>query len=132
MLAILLEHLDQAEACSSDRRFFEVNLLNILGYRPPIDACPGCGADLAATGGRLAGGGLHGIPCFACASGGRPVSSAAILELRQSLRTSRFGVVRFSGDLLAEAGELLDRAIASHLHRPIKSLAFLKEMELSG
>ena len=65
-------------------------------------------------------------------SGGRPVSSATIQMLRQSLRTGRFGVVRFPPETLAEAGELLDRAIASHLHRPVKSLAFLREMEPDG
>ena len=132
LVVTLLEYLDQAAAEPSDRRFFEINLLNILGYRPPIDSCPACGADLADTGGLLAGGGLHAIPCPACGSGGRPVSSATIQMLRQSLRTGRFGVVRFPPETLAEAGELLDRAIASHLHRPVKSLAFLREMEPDG
>lgn len=129
LLVTLLEHLDRTEAGPSDRRFFEINLLNILGYRPPIDTCPGCGADLAATGGLLAGGGLHAIPCPACGSGGRALSPATVHLLRTSLRTGRFGVVRFPADLLAEAGELLDLAIASHLHRPMKSLAFLREMD---
>lgn len=129
LLVTLLDHLDRAVPDLSDRRFFEINLLNILGYRPPIDACPGCGADLATTGGLLAGEGVHAIPCPACGRVGRSVSAPAILELRRSLRTGRFGVVRFPGDLLAEAGELLDRAIASHLHRPVKSLAFLREVE---
>lgn len=128
LLATLLDHLDRTAPDPSDRRFFEINLLNILGYRPPIDACPGCGIDLAAAGGLFAGGG-HDILCPACAGGGRVISAATIVDLRQSLRTGRFGGGRFPGDLLAEAGDLLDRAIASHLHRPIKSLAFLREME---
>lgn len=132
LLVTLLEHLDQSTVGSADRRFFEINLLNILGYRPPIDACPSCGADLGVSGGLLAAGGLHGIPCPACGRTGRPVSPATIRLLRKSLRTGRFGAVSLSGDSLTEAGELLDRAIASHLHRPIKSLAFLREMEGLG
>ncbi len=132
LLVTLLEHLDQSAAGSADRRFFEVNLLNILGYRPPIDACPACGADLGVSGGLLAAGGLHGIPCPTCGRTGRPVSAATIQLLRKSLQTGRFGAVSFSGDSLTEAGELLDRAIASHLHRPIKSLAFLREMDGLG
>lgn len=37
LLSALLAHLDQGGATEADRRFFEVNLLNILGYRPPLD-----------------------------------------------------------------------------------------------
>ena len=132
LLVTLLEHLDQAAAGPADRRFFEMNLLNILGYRPPIDACPACGVDLGTAGGLLADGGLHGIPCPACGKAGRQVTPATIHALRKSLRTGRFGTVPFTGESLTEAGELLDRAIASHLHRPIKSLAFLREMEGLG
>jgi len=38
LLTALLEHLDQGSPCEADRRFFEINLLNILGYRPPLEA----------------------------------------------------------------------------------------------
>jgi DNA repair protein RecO (recombination protein O) len=34
LLSALLDHLDQVTAKASDRCFFEINLLNILGYRP--------------------------------------------------------------------------------------------------
>lgn len=37
LLVALLEHLDSGEATQADRRFFEINLLNILGYRPPLE-----------------------------------------------------------------------------------------------
>lgn len=37
LLTALLEHLDQGTASEADRRFFEINLLNILGYRPPLE-----------------------------------------------------------------------------------------------
>lgn len=38
LLTALLEHLDQGSATPADRRFFEINLLNILGYRPPLES----------------------------------------------------------------------------------------------
>lgn len=38
LLSALLEHLDQGPASEADRRFFEINLLNILGYRPPLES----------------------------------------------------------------------------------------------
>ena len=37
LLTALLEHLDRGTASEADRRFFEINLLNILGYRPPLE-----------------------------------------------------------------------------------------------
>lgn len=38
LLTALLNHLDQGRATLADRRFFEINLLNILGYRPPLES----------------------------------------------------------------------------------------------
>ena len=37
LLTTLLEHLERGAATEADRRFFEINLLNILGYRPPLE-----------------------------------------------------------------------------------------------
>ncbi len=37
LLCALLDYLNLAAANQSDRRFFEINLLNILGYRPQTD-----------------------------------------------------------------------------------------------
>ncbi len=37
LLATLLDHLERGAATEADQRFFEINLLNILGYRPPLE-----------------------------------------------------------------------------------------------
>ena len=124
LLTAYLEHLDQAPAEPADRRFFEMNLLNILGYCPQLAECRRCGVPLAA-GGRLLRGVAEGLHCAACAPAGRPVSPLAIDLLEKCLRSGRFGAVRFPPEALAEAGALLDEAVAVHLHRPLKSLAFL-------
>ena len=47
LLVSYLEHLDAAPCCEEDRRFFEVNLLNIIGYRPPLEYCTQCGVEFA-------------------------------------------------------------------------------------
>lgn len=91
LLTALLGHLDSGLANEADRRFFEINLLNILGYRPPLDE-PGL----------------------------RP--------LQNCLRTGTFGLVTFSDNELAAAGRLLDKAIAGHTTRPLRTLAFLQNM----
>jgi len=127
LLAAYLEHLDQAPPSSSDRRFFEVNLLNILGYRPALGQCASCGVDLGALTTRHAGA-AGGLLCGRCGRGGRVVSEGTVDLLEVSLRTGRFGAVNFSPAELAEAGSILDPAIASHVSRALKSLAFLREM----
>ncbi|MCM2359134.1 MAG: DNA repair protein RecO, partial [Geobacteraceae bacterium] len=43
LLSAYLERLDAAPAAASDRRFFEANLLNVLGYRLPLEECASCG-----------------------------------------------------------------------------------------
>lgn len=40
LLSALMNHLAQTTGTVADRRFFEINLLNILGYRPVLDELP--------------------------------------------------------------------------------------------
>jgi DNA repair protein RecO (recombination protein O) len=126
LLSAYLEHLDQAPPSPSDRKFFEMNLLNILGYRPALERCASCGDDLTGMPGRHAGP-SGSLLCGRCGRGGRAISAGTVNLLEESLRTGRFGTVTFSPAELAEAGSILDPAVTSHLSRPLKSLAFLRE-----
>jgi DNA repair protein RecO (recombination protein O) len=126
LLAAYLEHLDQAPPSPSDRRFFEVNLLNIMGYRPALGECASCGINLAALPTRHAAAG--GLLCNRCGRGNSAVSAGTVNLLEASLGTGRFGAVNFSPAELVEAGSILDPAIASHVCRPFKALSFLREM----
>jgi len=128
LLVSYLEQLDQTMVSSSDRRFFEVNLLNILGYRLPIDHCAGCGAPLEVALGESFARRGAGLLCGACGRGGRTIGAPTVALLRRAMQTGRFGVLSFLSEELVEAGELVDAAIAAHLNRPLKSLAFLQEM----
>jgi DNA repair protein RecO (recombination protein O) len=126
LLAAYLEHLDQAPPVPSDRRFFEINLLNIMGYRPALHQCASCGTDIAAAP-RIFAGAAGGLLCGECGRGGRTVSRETVAILDASLRTGRFGAVNFPTAVLAEAGYILDTALAVHVSRPFKSLSFLRE-----
>jgi len=122
LLLSYLEHLDSSPAISDDLRFFQVNLLNILGYRPSLRNCSQCGAELkgdafSSTSGELL--------CAACGGGGNGMGGETLAILGRALSTGRFGVIRLPGASLVEAGVLLDAAIASHLNRPLRSLAFI-------
>ncbi len=129
LLSAYLAHLDSNPATQGDRRFFEINLLNILGYRPSLDLCSRCGSDLGSKSAKacqLTGG---EVVCRVCAPVGRLLSAETLEILSRSLRTGRIGAIRFPSDALAEAGMLLDAAIASHVASPLHSLAFLNELE---
>jgi DNA repair protein RecO (recombination protein O) len=128
LLVSYLEYLDSAPCCEEDRRFFEVNLLNIIGYRPPLDYCTQCGVELVAAP-VLRHSSLHGgICCGNCLRTGRELSPLTLSLLGAALRTGRFGAIQFPGITLDEAGVILDSIIASHLNRPLHSLSFLREM----
>lgn len=126
LLVTYLEHLDTGSFHGSDRHFFEMNLLNILGYRPPIENCRICGAPLLETGGVWSGGGDDGITCNACSRGGMRLGGDAIANMQQSLTTGRFGRIRFQQQELAEVEAYLQAFITSNLSRPLKSLAFMR------
>jgi len=125
LLATYLERLETEPSCPSDRRFFEINLLNILGYRPSLEVCSRCGSDfgdiaaLMQTGGELI--------CHHCVKSGRSISVSALRSLRDCLRTGRFGTVVFNDDDLLQVTGLLDEALALHAGRKLKSLDFLRQ-----
>ncbi|MRR56439.1 MAG: DNA repair protein RecO [Deltaproteobacteria bacterium] len=131
LFRLLVTYLDQLESAPSsvdDRRFFEVNLLNILGYRLSLEQCCRCGADICDSSGALQYSSAGELVCSDCGSGGHQLSSASRSLLKNALATGRFGVVRFPEASLREAGVVLDAAIASHLNRPLHSLQFLQHV----
>jgi len=131
LFRLLVTYLDQLESSPSsaeDRRFFEVNLLNILGYRLSLEQCCRCGGDIGDVSGVVHYSSAGELLCAACGSGGYQLSSASRSLLKKALKTGRFGVMRFPEASLREAGDVLDAAIASHLTRPLHSLQFLQHV----
>lgn len=125
LLAAYLERLDSGHVDDADRRFFEINLLNILGYRPSLEGCSRCGADFGEHGALMQQGGE--LVCRFCAATGCRMTPASLQRLVSCLNTSRFGGVAFDGDALQEAGILLDESLAAHSARKLKSLEFLQQ-----
>jgi DNA repair protein RecO (recombination protein O) len=126
LMAAYLDFLEKTEAVESDRRFFEINLLNILGYRPSLDECTRCGAAFGCEGSLLQPDGE--LVCRSCLMKGQHISEQALKTLAACMATGTFGVVDFSHEQLQQAGMLLDRSIASHAGRSMKSLAFLEQV----
>lgn len=126
LLAAYLERLETGAATDGDRRFFELNLLNILGYRPSLESCARCDSPFGESGALLQHGGE--LACRACAANGKPLAAATLRALSSCLATGRFGLIVFSDDALFQAGCLLDEAVASHAGRRLKSLEFLSQV----
>lgn len=121
-----LDHLEAETATAAGRRFFEVNLLNILGYRPSLERCCRCDSPFDPRGALLQEGGEPG--CRLCCATGRPLSLTTLRLLSSCLKTGTFGQITFSAENLVESGWLLDEAITAHAGRRLKSLEFLNEI----
>jgi len=126
LVCAYLEQLDTSPVEPSDRHFFEVNLLNILGYRPPLESCSECGAALTLDGGFWSHGERHGIACRRCSRGGFSLSGSSIALLLNAFTIGRFGQIRFSPEEIAEVDSFMAAFIAAHISRPLKSVAFLR------
>ncbi|MDD2582009.1 MAG: DNA repair protein RecO [Desulfuromonadaceae bacterium] len=125
LLAAYLERLDSGHSDDADRRLFEINLLNILGYRPSLQRCGRCGSTFDAHGALMQQGGE--LVCRFCAVTGRQITSAALQGLSSCLATGRFGLVAFDQESLQLAGVLIDESLANHSSRKFKSLEFLQQ-----
>ncbi|OGU16912.1 MAG: DNA repair protein RecO [Geobacteraceae bacterium GWC2_53_11] len=126
LLAAYLERLDSGQLDEADRRMFEINLLNILGYRPSLEECSRCGAKYDGHGALLQQDGE--LVCRFCAATGRKLPLPALQRLGSCLDTSRFGQIPFDEESLAAAACLLDESIAGHASRKLKSLDFLQQI----
>lgn len=126
LLSAYLDRLEKEPAVEGDRRFFEINLLNILGYRPSLETCTRCGNPFGEGGAWLQEGGEP--VCRFCAAGGTPLSAVTLKALSDCLRTGIFGQVTFPPSAIQQAGCLLDEAISAHAGRRLNSLEFLQQI----
>ena len=118
--------MEGGTAGENSRRFFEVNLLNILGYRPSLETCSRCNTPFGEAGALLQEGGE--LACRACIENGTPMAAATLRSLKACLATGRFGLITFSAETLSQAGDLLDSALRTHSGRRLKSLEFLHQI----
>ena len=128
LLAAYLERLESETAIEVDRRFFEINLLNILGYRPSLESCSRCDSPFGDAGAWLQDG--SETVCRFCCAGGKSLSAATLKALTACLKTGQFGQIQFSAEVLRQAGDVLSEAISAHTGRRLKSLEFLQQVSL--
>jgi DNA repair protein RecO (recombination protein O) len=132
LLAAYLDHLASAGPTPEARLLLEVRLLFHSGYAPHLQHCAACFGPLPATFSFSAAAG--GSLCPACAPPGLlSVSLGTIGTLSRLARTplEAFSGFHFGERTLSEGGRILSDALRQLLTKPLKSLAFLEEMQTS-
>ena len=113
-------------------RWFELALLDAMGFRPELTRCLECGADLEPEGNAFApaSGGVLCPQCRHAAHGARPVSPDALKILRHLQRSPLVGVLqlRLATSLHREVERLLHATVSAVLERELRSRDFLEEV----
>lgn len=113
-------------------RWFELHLLEAMGFRPELSRCIECDATIEPEGNLYSAvaGGVMDARCAHAALGGRPISADALKVLRHLQRSSLDRVVRLT--LPAAVGRETERlardTVRAVLEREMRSLDFLDQV----
>lgn len=135
LLLRVLGALDTTPAVDLALRWFEIQLLEVLGYRPQLTQCARCHEELTEEADRFS---PHagGVLCPRCAPSDRtalPISLGAFKLLRflQAQPHTAIERLTLSQQLRDEAERLLRAYLRSILERDLKSVEFLDEVRQS-
>ncbi len=134
LLAQALSALDAGPDVARDvvARWFELALLDAMGFRPELVQCLECGARIEPDGNAYSpvGGGVLCPACAHASHGARSISSDALKVLRHLGRSPLVGVLRLrlSRPLHREVERLLSATVSAVLERELRSRDFLEEV----
>ena len=145
LLLDILKQLSEPDSNETALRYFELHLLNHLGYRPQLRRCVNCDSPLKPVV-NFFNPGKGGLLCTPCNSEQNhlyeqinaiplkpslPLSVGAlkVLRLWQSCDYATARRVRVKAELSCELEQVLHEYISYILQRELKSLAWLKELK---
>jgi len=135
LLAQALAALDapaDAIARETVNRWFELHLLDAMGFRPELARCLECGAAIEPSGNAFSpvGGGIVGPECVRSAADARPVSPDGLKVLRHLQRSELTAVLRLRlrPPVHREVERLLHATVSAILERELRSREFLEEV----
>ncbi len=134
LLAQALSALDAGGEVAREvvARWFELHLLDAMGFRPELSQCLECGAAIEPEGNHFApaAGGVLCPQCVHSALSARPISSDALKVVRHLQRSPLVGVLRLrlSSSVHREAERLLHATVSAVLERELRSRDFLEEV----
>tara|TARA_Y100000310_G_scaffold218044_1_gene219184 strand:- start:431 stop:1228 length:798 start_codon:yes stop_codon:yes gene_type:complete len=133
LLVGTLDWLGLLRAGTLALRYFEVRLLDVLGYRPQLSTCVGCGSKLEPTLNFFSSA-SGGVLCPDCGPGepkARTLSVAAlkVLRLLQGADRDMASRVKMDAQLSLELKLLLRGYMGYLLEREVKSAAWLDRLD---
>jgi len=134
LLAQTLSALDAGSEVTRDvvTRWFELALLDAMGFRPELSRCLECGASIEPEGNVYSpvGGGVVCGQCRHAAHGATSISADALKVMRHLQRTPLVGVFRLTliSALQREVERLLHATLSAVLERELRSRDFLDEV----
>jgi DNA repair protein RecO (recombination protein O) len=113
-------------------RWFELHLLDAMGFRPELSRCLECGAEIGPEANTFSpvAGGVVGPECAHAALGGRPISVEALKVMRHLQRSSLTAILRLrlAGAIQREVERLLHATVSAVLERELRTRDFLAEV----
>jgi DNA repair protein RecO (recombination protein O) len=120
-------------------RFFELHLLQHVGYRPQLFACVNCGAPIEPVSNYISAdaGGVLDAKCAQAEDAAalvrldlQPLSLSTLKVLRflQTREWESVRALRLNADAHAQVEAVLERHIAHHLERNLKSMDFIRTL----
>lgn len=137
LLVGTLAALDTSPALDLVARYFELHLLNLLGYRPYLFDCANCQTELTEDADRWSalGGGMLCSLCAAREPQALPISLPAFKALRYLQREpldATTQLQRLSEPLRREIERLLRATLRPILERDLKSVEFLDAVRFAS
>jgi DNA repair protein RecO (recombination protein O) len=113
-------------------RWFELALLDAMGFRPSLTQCLECGATIEPVGNAFSplGGGVLCPQCGTSSTTARPLSADALKVMRHLQRSPLVGVLtlRLTRPLHREVERILHATVTAVLERELRSRDFLEEV----
>ena len=134
LLAQTLSALDAGSEVTRDvvTRWFELALLDAMGFRPELSQCLECGAAIEPEANVYSpvGGGVVCGQCRHAAHGSTSISADALKVMRHLQRSPLVGVLRLTlvSALQREVERLLHATLSAVLERELRSRDFLDEV----
>jgi DNA repair protein RecO (recombination protein O) len=132
LLVNTLERLNRGDEPQLALRYYEMQLLDLLGFRPELHKCVSCGAKIQPEA-QYFSSAQGGVLCPACGSraeGATPISMAALKYLRHFQRSSYRDATRAkpSLEVQGEMEALMQHHLTYLLERGLNSPAFLRRV----
>jgi DNA repair protein RecO (recombination protein O) len=136
LLADTLERLSQGQETNLALRYYEIRLLDLLGYRPQLFQCARCGEEIRPVD-QYFSAELGGVLCPNCGPGypgARPISMQALKYIRHLQRSNFTEASRaqIPSEVNREMELLVQHYLTYLLERGLNTPAFIRRVKHTG